>query len=261
MFFEKVRASAQKVEVNDPKLPRKRKVSSRYEDGEAPGEFVSTVEEHYRQIFYQTIDVVTNCIRDRFQQKDYVETFQTVENLLLKALRKEDFGLELQQISSFFDSDLDKLKLETQLTTLTHIVDKKQVALKDTIKIISSLNGSQKMLVSEVLKLVKLILLVPVTNAVSERSCSTLRRVKTYLRSSMTQERLNSCLVLATYKEQVDKLNLVEVANQFCFNNERRFSIFGKFKNKDFLRKFTESAAVVTQTSNQSFRSVKTQTC
>ena len=67
MFFEKVRASAQKLEVNDPKLPRKRKGPSRYEDGEAPAEFVPTVEEHYRQIFYQTIDMVTNCIRDRYQ--------------------------------------------------------------------------------------------------------------------------------------------------------------------------------------------------
>ena len=101
---------------------------------------------------------------------------------------------------------------------------------------------------------------MPATNAVSERSCSTLHRVKTYLRSSMTPERLNFCLVLATYKEQADKLNLVEVSNQFCFNNEQHFSIFGKFKNKDFPRKFTESAAVGTQTSNQSCRSVETQT-
>ena len=85
IFFKKARASAQKLEVNDPKLPRKRKVPSRYEDGEAPAEFASTVEEHYRQIFYQTIDMVTNCIRDRFQQRDYTETFPTMENLLLKA--------------------------------------------------------------------------------------------------------------------------------------------------------------------------------
>ena len=260
MFFENVRASAQKLETNNPKLPRKRKVPSRYEDGEAPTEFVSTDEEHYRQFFYQTINMVANCVHDRFQQKDYIETFKTMENLLSKALREEDFGLELQQISSFFGSDLDKFKLETQLTTLTHIIDEKQVAMKDAIKIISSLNASQRMLVSEVLKLVKLILLVPATNAVSERSCSTLRRVKTYLRSSMTQKRLNSCLVLATYKEQVDQLNLAEVANQFCFNSEHRFSIFGKFKNKDFPRKFTESAAVGIQTSKQSCRSVETQT-
>ena len=70
-----------------------------------------------------------------------------MENLLLKALREEDCGLELQQISSFFGSDLDKFKLETQLTTSSHIIDQKQVAIKDAVKIISSLNASQKMLV------------------------------------------------------------------------------------------------------------------
>ena len=101
--------------------------------------------------------------------------------LLLKELCEENFGHELQQMSSFFSSGLHKFKLETQLKTLIHIVGQKQVGIKDAITIISSLNASQKLLVSEVLKLVKLILTVPATNAVSERSCSILRRFRTYL--------------------------------------------------------------------------------
>ena len=72
---------------------------------------------------------------------------------LLKALREEDFGHELQQISSFFSGDLHKFKLGTQFKTLTHIVDEKQVGIKDAITILSSLNTSQKLLVAEVLKL------------------------------------------------------------------------------------------------------------
>ena len=94
-------------------------------------------------------------------------------------------------MSSFFSTDLHKFKLETQLKTLTHIVDEKQVEIKDAITVISSLNTFQKLLVSEVLKLVKLILTVPTANAASERSCSTLRRFKTHLRLSMTQELLS----------------------------------------------------------------------
>ena len=81
-------------------------------------------------------------------------------------------------MSSFFSSDLHKFKLKTQLKTLTYIADEKQVRVKDAITIISSLNASQKLLVSEMLKLVELILVVPVTNAISERSCSTLHRFK-----------------------------------------------------------------------------------
>ena len=52
MFFEKVRASKQKLETDNTKLPKKRKVSSHYKEGEAPVEFVSTVEGHYLQIFF-----------------------------------------------------------------------------------------------------------------------------------------------------------------------------------------------------------------
>ena len=109
---------------------------------------------------------------------------------------------------------------------MTHIVDeKKQVAIKDVTTVISSLNASQKLLVSEVFKLVRLILTLLASNAVNERPCSTLHCFKFYLRSSVTQELLSSCLIISTYKEKVDKLKLVEVANQFCFENENHFSI------------------------------------
>ena len=50
MFFEKFRASKRKLEIDDPKPPKKGNVLSHYEKGEAPVEFASTVEEHYHQI-------------------------------------------------------------------------------------------------------------------------------------------------------------------------------------------------------------------
>ena len=81
-----------------------------------------------------------------------METLQKMEILLLKALHDEDFDHELQQMYSFFSSDLHKLKLGTQLKTSTHIVDEKQVGIKDAVTIISPLNTSQKLLVSELHK-------------------------------------------------------------------------------------------------------------
>ena len=75
---------------------------------------------------------------------------------------------------------LDKFKLVTQIKTLKNNVDEKQIGIKEAIKIISSLIASQKLIVSEVLKLVKLLLLVPTTSAVSERLRSTLCGVCIY---------------------------------------------------------------------------------
>ena len=43
--------------------------------------------------------MVVNSIRNRFQQKDYIETFQTMETPLLKALCEEEFSHELRQMS------------------------------------------------------------------------------------------------------------------------------------------------------------------
>ena len=51
MFFEKVWASKWKLEIDDPKPPKKRKISSHCEEGEAPVEFVCPYEEHDHQIF------------------------------------------------------------------------------------------------------------------------------------------------------------------------------------------------------------------
>ena len=114
-------------EKDEPKLLRKRKVSNHYEEGETSVELISKVEEHYRQFFYQAIDMVVNCSRNIFQQKDYIETLQTMETPLWKALHEEDFGHELQQMLSFFYSDLDKSKLETQLKTLIHLLMKNKL--------------------------------------------------------------------------------------------------------------------------------------
>ena len=65
-----------------------------------------------------------------------------MEILFLKALREEGFCYELQQMSSLFSSDLHKFRLGTQLETLTHIVDEKEIKIKDTI-IILSLSASK----------------------------------------------------------------------------------------------------------------------
>ena len=68
---------------------------------------------------------------------------------------------------------------------------------------------------SEICTLLKLIIVIPATNAVSERSASALRRVKTYLRSTMTQSRLNHLFVLHCHKDRTDNLSLTECLQEF----------------------------------------------
>jgi len=52
-----------------------------------------------------------------------------------------------------------------------------------------------------VMKLTKIILTMPATNATRERSFSALRRMKTWLRSTMNQTNLNWCMVLHIHND------------------------------------------------------------
>lgn len=91
----------------------------------------------------------------------------------------------------------------------------------------------QKTLMSQVCKLASLILVMPATNSTSKRLFSALRRVKTYLRSTMTQVRLNSIMTLNVHKEHTDCLNLMDIGNDFVAGSEYRQSIFGTFRDTD----------------------------
>ena len=51
---------------------------------------------------------------------------------------------------------------------------------------------------------------MPATNAESERSFSAVRRIKSYLRSTMSQQRLNHLMVLHVHSDHTDKFNLVD---------------------------------------------------
>jgi len=57
------------------------------------------------------------------------------------------------------------------------------------------------------------------TNAVSERSASALRCVKTYLRSSLTQVHLNNMMVLHVHKALTDTINVKSTLTEFSTAN------------------------------------------
>ena len=173
----------------------------------------------YRQHYIEAIDLAVNCIQDRFQQPGY-EVYRNLEQLLLKASQNLDFSAEFTFVTSFYGDDLQTETLHAQL--LTFATEFKRVfspennskpTIFDIKKYFSSLTAAQRSLLSQVSVVLKLVLIMPATNSTSERSFSALRRVKTYLRNTMGQERLNNLMVLHVHKEITDKLDLISIAN------------------------------------------------
>ena len=107
--------------------------------------------------------------------------------------------------------------------------DLESPGFRDIVEKFKSLSQAEQSHFSEVVYLLRLLLVMPATNAVSERSASALRLIKTYLRSSMSQLRMNNLMVLHIHKENLDQLNMVEVANDFVTGSEHRLTLFGTF--------------------------------
>ena len=90
-----------------------------------------------------------------------------------------------------------------------------------------------KTFMPQVIVLAKILLVMPATNAISQRSFSAMKRVRTYLRSTTSDGRLNHLMVLHVYKDRTDSFKMVEVLNAFVEWNDSRHPIFGVFGEKD----------------------------
>ena len=130
-----------------------------------------------------------------------------------------------------YHQDVTTIELEAQSESLkTYFDEKEDTTLAGIIEKIRKLPKSSMVYFSQVTTLLKISLMLPVTNTFSEWSASTLHRIKNWLRTSMKQGRLNHCMLLATYKEMTDKLSLTDVAtNEFCVGSDECSRLFGHF--------------------------------
>ena len=79
LFWERCEKAAIELKINEPVLPRKRQSPSRYFLGEALSEFHDNVKRYYWQLYFESIDTVVNCVKSRFELKDYVNCYAKIE--------------------------------------------------------------------------------------------------------------------------------------------------------------------------------------
>ena len=124
------------------------------------------------------------AIRGRFSQESLHDYLQ-LEGLLLKAVSGADF--EPEAVWKIWGDNLNLPSLFSQLWILQKFSGADEVCLGDIIDQVKSM-PSKDSFMSEVIVLLQLIIVAPAMNATSKRSFSALRRLKTYLRSTMTQQ-------------------------------------------------------------------------
>ena len=133
--------------------------------------------------------MAVSTITDRFDQPGY-NMYATLEALLLKAARRDDFTQEIEQVVSVYEDDINPT-LETQLEILVTSFEADQATaeeapssstkqtvtpgIHDVIKYLQTLSAGQRLLLDQVCRVGRLLLVMPATNAASERSFSSMR--------------------------------------------------------------------------------------
>ena len=137
-------------------------------------------------------------------------------------------------VESTFRGDYNHDSLITKLQLLPTIFDDcETVDFGDIVKGIQLLSGEKHKLIRNVVSIARLVLTNGATSATQERSFSTLRWLKTWLRSTMNQKRLNSFTLLNEKPDIVNKMSLIDVVNEFVALHPSRLNTFGKFTDKD----------------------------
>lgn len=259
-FWETVNTTKNDLDIDDATLPRKRRHPKHLTDyhgyvTESEQNF-KTEKDMYRPKYFEVYDFVIKAIIDRFDQPDY-KMYAAIQNLLFMAVRGEDTTCEIdRQVfadTSFrvlYQDDVEMPLLNIQLRLLPTLLslDESNVNLPSILEKVRLLTKPQRLIIGEVIKLVKLILLAPATNAESERIFSGLKRVKTYLRSTMCKKRLNSLMLIHVHKELIDGIDLIDLANSFVSRKGSRVVTFGTFTIHDLPKCSNNTRSVGTQT-------------
>ena len=194
-FYSRVVDSAKEL-TSPPVLPRYRQPPKRL-DGGSSAHLFSTPECYFRKQYFEVLDLMIHELKRWFQQERGMPVAEVIERVLLDAANGT-FSGELPQELQMYKNDIDLTRLKVQLQMMpdlirtrnqlpTNLVPIKKVTNVRTIcDVMNDVSVSKDML-SQVHRLLKIFYTIPVTSSTAERTFSALRRLKTFLRSTVTQ--------------------------------------------------------------------------
>ncbi|XP_060879463.1 52 kDa repressor of the inhibitor of the protein kinase-like [Metopolophium dirhodum] len=173
-----------------------------------------TAEIYYKiNVYYPFLDHVLSELAARFS--NHHEKIGNLQILIPKFMKnKNDAKSKLTEIHKMYlvNEKLENLLCEYQLWT------KKWEGISDDLNefnAIKTLEKCDKQFFPLIYNLLKILATLPVSTASAERSFSTLKRLKTYLRNAIGQERLTGLTLLNIYRDvTVDPLLIVNKLTQ-----------------------------------------------
>ena len=212
---------AASLDLEIPTLPRVRHPSRRAVEAranDAPPNYESFQEMIYHD-FKSALKGLDEELARRFDGVG-LKTMVLIEEVLCSATAGSIVDEKVQELTQALGDDLEK-------TTLIHELRVIRFVVKDakTVEDVRMLPKEARQIFPETLKLLRIATCAATSTATAERSFSTLRRLKTWLRTSMTQARLTHLAILHCHREV--SLDVDAILREFVGANELRRKTFG----------------------------------
>ncbi|XP_023772055.2 uncharacterized protein LOC111920727 [Lactuca sativa] len=190
-----------------PEFPQKHNKKRKQHFDEIPNterEHQSSQEAFKRDYFFILVDMALVQLKNRFEQMQYFESIfgflfdgSKLVSLVDDELKKCCLNLE-SSLKNGEDYDIDGDSLFIELKLLQKMLPDEAYKSRSPWTSIQIMDYARRMdMFPNVLVAYTILLTVPVTVASAERSFSKLKFLKSYLRSTMTQERLNVLAILS----------------------------------------------------------------
>ncbi|XP_063235854.1 52 kDa repressor of the inhibitor of the protein kinase-like [Bacillus rossius redtenbacheri] len=219
----KTLASKLDVEIRKPRTTAKQIHRENYDTDDA--------ECYYRAIYNSMLDFILIDMKSRFSE-DCLKSFDIrllVPHILLNRSKDVDFRERLKAIASRFSfiQDNQESVLFAKLEGEVCVWEAKwfrELKASDEVEVpktaMEAILKCEEEMFPTIFKLLKILVTLPISVATAERSFSTLRRSKTWLRSRILEERLNGLCLLHIHRDI--SINIDNIIERFAKKGKRR---------------------------------------
>ncbi|XP_071689073.1 uncharacterized protein [Rutidosis leptorrhynchoides] len=222
---------AETVEI-EPEFSVKRASYRKKQFDEIPNterEQQSAKDQFRTDYFIVLVDMALVQLNSRFKQMKNFESifgflFDASKLAYLDIVKLKECCMNLESaLTCDNDSDIDGNDLFMELKVLKDMLPKKAYEGERPWTSIQIMEFTKKMdLFPNILLAYKILLTVPVTVASAERSFSKLKLLKSYLRSTMSQERLNGLAILSIENKFLADIDYEKIIDDFASRNAQR---------------------------------------
>jgi len=217
-IWEDILNKSNELKLKPPAKLINKKIPKKFMYGSESHSF-SSAKDKFKVSFYEVLDITISSLNDRFQ-KNVINHLCSLEKFIIGEDKL------ITDVIKFYGTDLNNEKLLLHRDMLLDIAKSREIPISSTQNAIDFLKSdiSLRSMLNELNKLLKIILTVPVSSCTAERSFSALRRLKTFLRSTMSQNRLNDMAILHVHRNE--NVDIEIVANSFINKTKIRQNTF-----------------------------------